>query len=629
MLTLAVFWPATRNAFVNYDDPDYVYNNAHVTEGLSPANVGWAFTTGHAGNYHPFTWISLMADRSIFGFEPGAFHRTNVILHAINAALLLIVLRGASGMTWRSGIAAAIFALHPLRVESVAWATERKDVLSMFFMLVTLGMYVWYAHGPRLGRYLLVAVLFECALLSKSTAVTLPAIFLLLDFWPLRRVKLDDEAAGSLKRPLRALIIEKIPLFAMSLVACALTIKMQAGTSSIGSVDKYPITARLANALAAYMRYIRKWFVPVDLAVFYPNHQNVTAWMVAISVVTLAAITALALRRRTRWPWLTVGWLWFCGAMVPMIGLVQSGAQSMADRFTYLPMIGLAIVAAWAVPQKWFEEARGRWAIGAATCALLIAMSLATREQISYWQNSQTLFEHALAVTNDNHVAHNNLAFELQQQKQYGEARAHYLAALKIHPTYSIAHNGLGSILAKQGDTFGAAQEYALAVKYNPNYLVGRRNLGVQLANAGNVEAAIEQYQKCLAISPHDAATHSLLGMTLAQSGRLEEAAAYFKAATLADAGSAQAFVNLGHVLLEMKKYEPAIAALKQAIALDPKSGEAHFHAGSAFAQIKEYSAAARQFQLVLQLQPGDPAAQVALQDVMSRSGQRTASVAE
>jgi len=629
IVTAIVFWPVTQNALVNYDDPDYITNNPRVLQGISWHNIGWAFTTGHAGNYLPMTWISLMIDRTLQGTSPEGFHTTNLVLHAINCGLLLLVLRAATGSTWRSALAAAIFALHPLRVESVAWVTERKDVLSMFFALCAMAAYVLYAHGPRVWKYLAVAALLELALLSKSTIVTLPAIFLLMDFWPLRRVRLDAGDTRPLKRSVKTLLLEKIPLLMLSVGACVGTMLTQMAGGTVGTLAKYPLQSRICNALVCYVIYLKKMVIPTNLAVFYPNHQDKTLWMAALAFIALGAITGLVLLRRDRSPWLAVGWLWFCGAMVPMIGLVQSGGQSMADRFTYLPMIGIVIAAAWSVPQWMFETARGRAMLGSATVAVLIAMSLGTRQQISYWQNSETLMSHAIAVTSGNHVAHNNLGFELARQGRMAEAKTQYLAALEANPGFSVAHNGLGTILARQGDRAGAIAQYSIAVKLNPENEVAHRNLGVQLAAAGRIDDAIAQYAICVRIKAEDAAAQSLLGMTLAQQNRLAEAEPHFRAAVDDDPNDAQLAVNLGHLLVEMKRPAEALPVLRQALALDPKSGEAHYHTGAALAQLGDASGAAAEFGAVLKLQPGDRAAQAALEQVIVNSQQRTASAAE
>jgi Flp pilus assembly protein TadD len=629
VLTLVTFYPVTRNGFVNYDDPDYITHNLQVQHGLSPGNIAWAFSTAHAGNYHPLTWISLMLDRTLWGASPTGFHTTNVVLHALSGMLLFLILNRATGATWRSALAAAIFALHPLRVESVAWATERKDVLSMFFTLLTFAAYVRYATRPGWMRYAIVALMLELALLSKSTAVTLPAILLLLDFWPLRRVKLDETDTSELRRPIKWLVVEKLPLLGLSIVACTATMIAQSAGHAIGSMEKYPLGARLGNAFVAYARYMRKWVWPTDLAVFYPNNRDIPAWLVAVSLIVLIGVTVVALRRRSRSPSLTVGWLWFLGAMVPMIGLVQSGAQSMADRFTYLPMIGLAIAAAWAIPQVCFDTQRRRMLFGTVATSLLVAMTAVTRAQIHHWHDSETLFAHAIAVTEDNHVAHNNLAFELAHREQFAAAKRHYEAALAINPAYSVAHNGLGSVRARTGDSAGAAREYALAVQLNPNYAIAHRNLAGHLAAAGQLDQAIAHYQRATELQPHDAAARSLLAMTLAQTGRLNEALPHFIAAADEDPQDVQAQVNLGHALNEIRRPSEALVALQRALALDPKSPDAHYHAGAARAQLGDLAGARDDFRKTLALRPQDREAQGALDQVMAAMSSRSASVAE
>ena len=578
-LTLLAFWPVVDCGFVNFDDPEYVTENAVVQRGLTWSGVRWAFTTGTLGNYHPLTWLSLMLDRTLWGGAALAFHLTNVALHAANAVLLFLVLRRMTGATWRPLLVAALFAVHPLRVESVAWVSARKDCLSALFGLLAIGAYVRYAARPSPARYAIVACLFATSLLAKAMFVTLPAALLLLDHWPLRRT-----------RPWRTLVLEKLPLLGIAVAASALTFAVQRAGGAVGGIDRYPIWQRVGNAAIAYFSYLAKTLVPTNLAVFYPHPRTLQVAMLIVALAALLTITALAIVRRRTAPWMLIGWLWFLGTLVPMIGLVQVGGHARADRYMYVPMIGLLIAVVWSLPAM-------RRTCAVASVALVIALGLMTRREVGHWRNSVTLWERAIAVTNDNYVAHTNLAVELARRGDAAVAEQHYRDAVRIRPDWSTAHNGLGVLLAARGDTSGALAAYESAIAARPDFAVAHRNLARQLADQGRSDEAVQHYRRAIALRPHDAKAHLLLGLELARRGDLSAAREHLDAA--AD--------------------------------LEPASRDAHYYAGVAAAQSGDPAAAARHLRAALHHAPGDKDAQAALDDVLaaSRPPSRSASVAE
>jgi tetratricopeptide (TPR) repeat protein len=627
-VTLVTFAPVVHCGFVNYDDPQYIYKNPRVRGGLTWAHVGHAFAHADAGNYQPLTFVSLMLDRTLWGESPVGFHATNLVLHGLNAALVFLVLRAMTGATWRSAIVALLFALHPLRVESVAWATERKDVQSMFFGLLTIALYVRHASRPGVGSLMLVALALMLSLLSKATFVTLPVLLLLLDVWPLRRcaVTAKDRLIPTdyPRRPLRALVCEKLPLLALSLVACMATMLAQRGGDALGSLDRYRMSDRIGNALLAYARYLGKIAWPTDLAVFYP-HREPAVWPATLAGLGLLALTGLAVSFWRRTPAVTIGWLWFLGTLVPMIGLIQSGGQSMADRFTYLPMIGLLVAVIWAMPKEWLDAAGRRALAATAVGVVAIVLAASTRAQIGYWTDSISLFEHAIAVTRDNHVAHNNLAFEYARLGNLNAAKLHYAEALRIKPNYSVARNGYGALLANAGDRKGAIEQYELAVTANPNYSLAHRNLATQYLKAGWSTQAMSHLRRCLQLNPGDALAHHLLGVELAKRNDLAAAMPHFGQAVASDPGYADARMNLARALIEVGQPRDAMSHLDEVLRVQPGLAEAHFHAGVALARLGNLEQAAEQFRVAVRLDPTDAGARDALDQVLAAVARRSA----
>jgi tetratricopeptide (TPR) repeat protein len=600
--TLLVYEPAARHGFVNYDDPEYVTENAHVTAGLTGTSIGWAFTHAYAANWHPLTWLSHMLDCELFGLDPAGHHRTSVLLHAAAAAALFLVLAALTGAPWPSAAVAALFALHPLRVESVAWVSERKDVLSGLFWMLGLGAWVGWVRRPRPWRYALVVVTFVLALLAKPMAVTFPFVLLLLDWWPLRR-------AGVV--PVRRLILEKLPLFALSALVSVITFVVQHEAGAVASLASVSPTARLANALLSYATYVGKTLWPVRLAVFYPFADPLPGWQVALALVGLALGSWLVLREARRRPYLAVGWLWFLGTLVPVIGLVRAGDQAMADRFTYVPQIGLLVMAVWGTLE--LAGARRRALALAAGVAVLGGCAALTSVQLGYWRDSATLFSHALAVTRDNHVAHTNLGETLVREGRLAEAEAHFAEALRIRPAYAKAHVNYGMALAGRGERRIAVRHYAEAVRLDPSSAMAHYNWGLALAEQGALDDAIGHYREALRLDPSYAKAHTNLGWALAAQGHREEAVVEYRAALRVRPDLATAHNNLAVTLEDLGRLDEAIAEYQAAVRLSPRDPRPRSNLAAALERAGRAEQAIEEYRAVVRLDPSAADAQQAL----------------
>jgi protein O-mannosyl-transferase len=533
---LIVYASAWHHGFVNYDDDDYVTTNPVVLRGLTWHGVAWAFTTGYAVNWHPLTWLSHMLDVQLYGLDPGLHHLTNLLFHIVNTLLLFGLLHRMTRALGRSAFVAGLFAVHPLHVESVAWVAERKDVLSTLFWMLTLWAYVGYVKRPGLRKYAVVLLLFALGLMAKQMLVTLPFVLLLLDFWPLGRMGTGADPAGgwalSHERWAAAvrLVWEKLPLLALSVASSVATFVIHQRGGAVIILSAIPLKLRAENALVSYVAYIGKMLWPARLAVLYPYSRSLPAWWVAGAFLFLMGASVAVLRAAERRPYLPVGWFWYLGTLLPVIGLIQVGDQAMADRYTYVPLIGLFIIVAWGVPDLlvgWPLRLR-RIALPAAACLVILACAIAARGQLQYWENSTTLWTHALAVTTGNNIAHNNLGVALADQGKIDEAIAQYSEALRNQPDYANAHNNLGVALDDQGKIDEAIAHYSEALRIKPDYANAHINLGVALANQGKIDGAITQFTEALRIEPDSAKAHNDLGVALASAGKIDEAIAHF-----------------------------------------------------------------------------------------------------
>jgi len=557
LLTIMVYWPATGHEFVNYDDPFYVTANVHVQSGLTWGNIRWAFGHSTVGNWHPLSMLSHMLDCQMYGLKPWGHHLTNILLHGATTMLVFLLLQGLTGTTWRNLMVAALFGLHPLHVESVAWVAERKDVLSTFFGLLCLIMYTRYAkvsgiQNPRSepgnsasAYYWAALALFALGLMSKPMLVTLPFLLLLLDFWPLNRMR---NAESGIRNFIR-LLPEKVPFFALAVVMSVVTYVVQQRTGMMYSLEHVPPGARVENAFISYCRYLGKLFWPGDLAVFYPypNHWPIHQALLAGGL--LAGVSAFVFVQRTRRPYLLMGWLWFCVTLVPVIGLVQVGGQSMADRYTYLPSLGLFIIVIWGIHELTRHWRYGKTVLSGAACLIIILCAAAMRQQLGYWQNNETLYRHTLAVTENNYLAHHNLGIALFKEGQIDEAIGQYQEALRLKSDDAQAHYDLGAALAVKGRTDEAIGQFQEALELKPDYAEAHSNLGIALTKEGQLDPAIVQFQEALHLQPDNAEFHYNLGAALGMKGRMDEAIGQFQEALRLKPDYAAAHYNLAHAL--------------------------------------------------------------------------------
>ena len=632
--TLVVFWPLAHFQFIDLDDNVYVHANSQVETGLTAQGVIWAFTTTHAANWHPWTWLSHMADCEFYGLNAGRHHLTSVLLHLANTLLLFLVLERMTRARWASGFVAALFALHPLHVESVAWVAERKDVLSTLFWMLTLWTYVRYTERQTLNRYLVVLFSLALGLLSKAMLVTLPCVMLLLDYWPLGRLQLAQPTGHrngydkSRKRndqrsfPHR-IILEKVPFFALAAVSSLITFLVQQSGGAVSSLESFSLENRVANALVSYVSYIGKMIWPHPLAVLYPHPGMAPMWQVAGAVLFLAGVTALVVRLARRYPYLAVGWLWYLGTLVPVIGLVQVGSQAMADRYTYVPLIGLFIMIAWGVPDI-LAGWRHRKTVLAISAGLLLSIFMVvTSLQIQHWHDSITLFNHTLKVTTRNFVVHNVLGNALALQGRQEEAIAHYAEALRINSQYADAHNNLGNLLARQGKQEEAIAHYAEALRINPQFAEAHYNLGNLLARQGKQEEVFAHYAEALRINPQYADAHNNLGNLLAHQGKQEEAIAHYAEALRINPQDAEAHYNLGIALARQGRQEEAIAHYAEALRINPKFAEAHYNLGNLLALQGRQEEAIAHYAEALRINPQDAEAHNNLGNLLARQGRQ------
>lgn len=560
LVTVLVYSPVRHAGFLVFDDSDYA-GDRHVQSGLTAEGVKWAFTTFHASNWHPLTWLSHMLDARLFGPNPGPQHFVNVLFHAANAVLLFVLLFRLTNKLWPAAFVAALFAWHPLHVESVAWISERKDVLSMFFGLLTLMTYVGYAqkstaHNPQSTvRYITTLVLFALGLMAKPMLVTLPCVMLLLDIWPLGRLRVftsitegrdsrvTEHETGNTK-----IFIEKVPFFILTAVSCILTYLAQR-TEAVMSLEQRPLGLRVENAVVSYAEYLGKAIWPAKLAVIYPLPTQIPAWQIGAAAVLLAVISAFAWAMRKRAPYVLIGWLWFLGTLVPVIGLVQVGGQALADRYTYFPLIGVFIAIGFGAMDLAARFRISTAALAAAATLSLGACLAATAYQLRFWQDSEALFTRAIAVTKDNAIAHINLGVALEQADHRQEALAEYKKAVEIDPNRFQGHNNYANLLAATGERQEAFNQYQEALRLNPNAELAHVNFGTLLSEMGRFEDAMREYTEATQLAPEDPRPHYLMGKACLRHGQSAEAVKHFRQALQLDANDFQTLTWLARVL--------------------------------------------------------------------------------
>lgn len=578
---LAAFWPALGNDFVNFDDPKYVTENQPVQHGFDAASLRWAWTTDHLATWHPVTWMSHMLDWQLFGPAPAGHHATSVLLHTVNTLLLFLLLERTTGAVWRSALVAALFGVHPLRVESVAWVAERKDVLSTLFWFLTMLAYVGWVRRRGTGRYLLVVLGLGLGLAAKPMVVTLPLTLLLLDYWPLGRWHTGADRRTAAWR----LVREKLPLVPLVAAASAATLLAGRSGGAVGSLAEYPLAVRVGNAIVSYVAYLGMMLWPRNLAVLYPYPETLPLWKVAACAALLLVITATAIRARSGRPYLLVGWLWFLGTLVPVIGLVQVGGQALADRYTYVPLVGIFVAAAWLVPTAALR-------LAPAAVVLLAALVVQTRVQVGHWRDSVALFTRAIAVEERNPDAHVNLAFGLLARGETERATAHFERALAMWPAHLPARIELGNILLGRGRLEEAVAHFRAAVATHPASGQAHNNLGYALLTQGRLDEAMPSFEHALRLDPGLAVAHNHLGVALARKGRNAEARAHFERAVHEDPHLVEALNNLANMLIADGHGEEALRHIARATALRPDFGQAHASRAAGLLLVGRYAEA-------------------------------------
>ena len=627
--TLVVYWQVRNHSFVNFDDGMYVTDNYHVRAGLSPQSVKWALTETEAANWHPLTRLSHMLDVQLFGMNAGAHHMTSLFFHLANTLLLFFVFKRMTGCLWQSGIVAALFALHPLHVESVAWVSERKDVLSAFFWLLTMGGYVLYVERPGKIRFLIALLFFALGLTAKPMLVTLPFVLLLMDYWPLGRLGGKMMPLGISAPPVTGgqgalilrMVIEKVPFFALSAASCWMTIHAQQGKGAVGSLERFPMVVRITNAVVSYVKYIAKTIWPQNLAAYYPHPGIVSWWWVLGASLLLVAVSILAIRTIRPWPWFIVGWLWYLGTLVPVIGLMQVGAQAMADRYTYVPLIGLFIITAWGFPELTAGWRHKKKLLAWAGAFLLITLMASSWFQVRHWKNSVALFEHALHVTKNNYFAHDGMGLFLASRGKNDEAIDQYSAALRIRPDFAEAHNHLGNIYKIQGIPDAAIDHYKEALRIKPEYAEAYYNLGHTLAGQGKLTDAVKQYSAALKLKPEYPEVHYQLASALMTQGKIDEAIAHYVKALNKRPTDAKIFNQLGIALVKKGKINEARIQFSKAVQIEPHFAKAHYNLGHALLSQGRLNQAVFHYLSVLQIEPENAGAHFALGTVYLRQG--------
>ncbi|HCM40801.1 MAG: hypothetical protein A2070_15175 [Bdellovibrionales bacterium GWC1_52_8] len=596
LITSAVFFQVKNHDFINYDDNIFVTENPQVRAGLTVGGVIWALTTKDVDYWRPLSMISHMVDVQLFGLNPAGHHMTNLLLHLLATVLLFAALQRMTAAPWRSGFVAALFAIHPLHVESVAWIAERKDVMSGFFWMLTLWLYARYAENSGKQRYWAVMLAVAGALMSKPMAVTLPAVLLLMDYWPLNRLSFTRES-------FKTRIMEKMPLFALALVLSVITFVVVHEGGSVASLGYISFGSRLANAIISYGQYIAKMFWPSNLSVFYPYPETISPASVIVASLSLLLVTSAVLRasfRSQKSSALLTGWFWFLGTLLPVIGIIQAGNQAMADRYTYIPLVGLFIMVTWGVAD-WVKNQR---VLGIAGSVVLLALGTVAYTEVHYWKDSRSLFAHALASTSRNYVAHNNLGVALASEGNTTAAIEHYREAVKIRPVYYEAYSNQGIALAQEGRIDEAIVSYRAALELKPDFPETLSNLGVALAAKGLVDEAITNHQKAMRLNAEYAPAYNNLGHVLMSQNKHEQAKEYLQKALQLDPYYPEAHNNLGIVLAAMQQPREAQGHYEEALRLKPKWAEAYVNLGIALAMQKELNKAISHFQRAIEISP-------------------------
>jgi tetratricopeptide (TPR) repeat protein len=611
--TFAVFYQVRNFAFVNLDDPIYVSENPNIQAGITLKAVKWAFTSGYAANWHPLTWLSHMLDWQLFGSNAGGHHLTNLIFHIANTLLLFIVLQQMTSALWQSAFAATLFALHPLHVESVAWVSERKDVLSTFFWILTMWAYLQYVKHPSIIRYMLIILTFALGLMAKPMLITLPFILLLLDYWPLERFG---------QRTFFYLVREKIPFIVLSAVSSVITFLVQRSSDAVVSFTAFPLKFRICNALISYVKYICKMVWPAKLAVFYPHlARNVSFFYAVMSAVFLLAVTILIIRFAKKHRYLATGWFWYIGALVPVVGLVQVGSQALADRYTYITLTGLFIIIAWGLPELLEKWRYRKIILCTSSLIVLFILTALTYLQVQYWKDTVTLGRHALAVTENNCKVHYFMADMYLKQGRCDEAIRHSTEAVRIQPDYTDAINKLGVALHTAGKIDEAVGCYQKALDIDSHFAPANANLGFALVTKGNFAQAVRYFKVALETTDTPR-IHSELGYALLNLGRFQEAVIEYRKALSAMPDDPDVLNKLGYALTHSGEFDEAISLYNKALQIAPDRVETHFNLGVALAGSGRFAEAVKEYEKVLLAQPQNAIVHNDLGVMLSQQGE-------
>ena len=599
LMTVAVYGEVLQYEFVLWDDPGYVYKYPWVTQGLQRASILWALSATEMGLWHPLTWFSLMGDVSLFGLDPAGHHLMNLIFHVLSGCLLFFLLDRMTAAKWPSAFVAAVFLLHPVNVESVAWIAERKNVLSTFFWMFSMLAYLRYVERPGRLRYGMVAISLAMGLLAKPMLVTLPFVFLLLDVWPLGRWRF----AARVGFPW-VLIKEKIPLIFLSAIAAGMTIYTAAAVSVIAATELLPIPVRLANASISYLKYMEVMLWPRDLIIFYPHPVNWFSVRIVMSLLVLLVVTAGVIYKCRDYPYLFTGWFWYLGTLVPVIGFIQVGAQAWADRYAYIPLIGLFIMAAWGIPDLLHRFPYRRIILSLGTGLIICTLAWTTIGQLANWRNNFTLFGHAIQVSPQNYLAHDLLGVALMEQGRLTEAKEHFEAAIQAKVDFESPYGNLGLVMMRQGQTEKAIHLLETAISYSPGRADLQFSLAEALLKAGRREEAVTAYRKAASLRPDWVQAQNNLGIALAEGEKDDDAAAAFKKAIALDPSHAGAHNNLGMILVRQGRSAEAIAEFREAVRLQPNYAHAHYQLAEALSEAGLREEAAKHAQWAARINP-------------------------
>ena len=624
VLILIVYIQVLYYGFANIDDSVYVTQNSHVLGGLSAEGLKWAFTSTFAGFWHPITWLSLMLDAQIYGSRAGGYHLTNLLLHILSSLMLFMIFHRTTGSFWRSGFVAALFALHPLHVESVVWIGERKDVLSAFWWMLTIYAYVCYVENPGMKRYLLVLFFFFLGLMSKPMLVTMPFVLLLLDYWPLDRiffrfksrdVKTSDKSSFVISKTasIRRVILEKIPLFILIIPISIVTFFAERKFGALPSMESFPLDIRIYNALISYIRYIEKTILPINLSVYYPHPGMWPAGQVMIAVSIIILLSVWVFRKMNRYPYLTVGWLWYVGTLVPVIGLIQIGPCSMADRYTYIPLIGLFIMFAWGVPDLVRRFPHKKAVLSFGTLLLIIIFSVLSWQRCKLWGDNYLLWDDVLKKYNISSIgnikekqkiafAYNFRGLGYAEKDQYPQAIEDYNVALKINSQYGEALNNRANAYAQIGQKDLALSDFAQLITINPKFADAYYNRGIFYLNIRDLDRAINDFTEAIKIDPGIADAFNNRGVAFRLKGQYEKSFADFSQALIINRKLAEAYFNRGIIYNIHKQYISAITNFTEALKIKPQYTDAYFNRGVSFAFLGKYDDAIRDFQQVLNI---------------------------